>query len=39
VATATAFPMTVERVGAFARAAAAKGIAIVPVSSLLPART
>jgi polysaccharide deacetylase 2 family uncharacterized protein YibQ len=39
VATATAFPMTVERVAAFAQAAAAKGISIVPVSSLLPART
>lgn len=39
VATATAFPMTVERVAAFARAAAAKGISIVPVSSLLPARS
>jgi polysaccharide deacetylase 2 family uncharacterized protein YibQ len=39
IATATAFPLTVERVAAFAQAAAAKGIAIVPVTSLLPART
>jgi polysaccharide deacetylase 2 family uncharacterized protein YibQ len=36
IATATAFPVTVERVAAFAKAAADKGIAIVPVSAILP---
>ena len=35
VATATAFPVTVERVTAFVNAAANKGIAIVPVSAVL----
>jgi polysaccharide deacetylase 2 family uncharacterized protein YibQ len=39
IATATAFPVTVERVAAFARNAAAKGIAIVPVTALLKGRT
>lgn len=39
VATGTAFPMTVERVAAFVRAATARGIAIVPVSALVAGRT
>jgi polysaccharide deacetylase 2 family uncharacterized protein YibQ len=38
VATATAFPLTVERVAAFAKAAADKGIAIVPLTAILPGR-
>jgi polysaccharide deacetylase 2 family uncharacterized protein YibQ len=39
VATATAFPITIERVAAFAKAAADKGITLVPVSAILPGRT
>lgn len=39
VATGTAFPMTVERVAAFVRAAADRGIAIVPVSALVAGRS
>lgn len=39
IATATAFPVTIERVAAFARAAEAKGITIVPVSALAARRT
>jgi polysaccharide deacetylase 2 family uncharacterized protein YibQ len=39
IATATAFPVTIERVAAFARAAAARGVTIVPVSALVPRRT
>ena len=39
VATGTAFPMTVERVAAFVRAAADRGIAIVPISALVAGRT
>jgi polysaccharide deacetylase 2 family uncharacterized protein YibQ len=35
IATATAFPVTVERIAAFVRAAADRGIAVVPVSALL----
>lgn len=35
IASATAFPVTVERVAAFARALADKGIALVPVSALV----
>jgi polysaccharide deacetylase 2 family uncharacterized protein YibQ len=35
IATATAFPVTVERVAAFARIAATRGFAVVPVSALL----
>jgi polysaccharide deacetylase 2 family uncharacterized protein YibQ len=34
VATATAFPVTIERVAAFAKAAADKGITLVPISAL-----
>jgi polysaccharide deacetylase 2 family uncharacterized protein YibQ len=37
VATGTAFPATVERVAAFVKAAADRGIAIVPVSALVAA--
>jgi len=36
IATATAFPATIERVAAFAAAAAEKGVTLVPVSALLP---
>jgi hypothetical protein len=36
IATATAFPVTIERVAAFARAAADRGIAIVPLTALAP---
>jgi len=36
VATATAFPITIERVAAFAKAAADKGITLVPVSAIVP---
>ena len=35
IATATAFPVTIERVAAFIKAAANKGIAIVPVSAMV----
>jgi hypothetical protein len=35
IATATAFPLTVEAIGDFAAAAADKGIVLVPVTSLL----
>jgi polysaccharide deacetylase 2 family uncharacterized protein YibQ len=38
VATATAFPVSVERITAFVRAAEARGIAIVPVSALVSGR-
>jgi polysaccharide deacetylase 2 family uncharacterized protein YibQ len=34
VATATAFPITIERIAAFAKAAAGKGITLVPVSAI-----
>jgi polysaccharide deacetylase 2 family uncharacterized protein YibQ len=34
VATATAFPVSVERIVAFVRAAAGRGVQIVPVSAL-----
>lgn len=36
VATATAFPITIERVAAFAKTAADKGITLVPVSAIVP---
>ena len=36
IATATAFPITIDRVAAFAGAAADKGITLVPVSALVP---
>jgi polysaccharide deacetylase 2 family uncharacterized protein YibQ len=39
VATATAFPVSVERIAAFVKAAADKGIAIVPLSAILPGRS
>lgn len=35
IATATAFPLTIERIAAFVRAAADRGIAVVPVSALV----
>ena len=35
IATATAFPSTVDRVAAFARAAASRGIALVPISDIV----
>ena len=38
IATATAFPVSVERIAAFARAAENRGIAIVPVSALVSGR-
>ena len=36
IGTATAFPVTIERVNAFAKAATDKGVAIVPVTAILP---
>jgi uncharacterized protein len=39
IATATAFPLSVERIAAFARTAADKGIAIVPLTGILPGRS
>lgn len=39
VATATAFPVTVERIAAFVRAADERGFAVVPVSALLAKRS
>lgn len=39
IATGTAFPMTVDRVAAFVKAATDRGIAIVPVSALVAGRT
>jgi hypothetical protein len=39
IATGTAFPVTVERVAAFAKAAADRGFVIVPVSALAPRRS
>ncbi len=36
VATATAFPITIQRVAAFAKTAADKGITLVPVSAIVP---
>lgn len=39
IGTATAFPVTVDRVAAFVRAAASRGIAVVPVSALAAKRT
>ena len=39
IATATAFPVTIERVAAFIKAAANKGIAIVPVSAMVAAHS
>jgi polysaccharide deacetylase 2 family uncharacterized protein YibQ len=38
IATATAFPASVERIAAFARAAPSRGIAIVPLSALVTGR-
>jgi polysaccharide deacetylase 2 family uncharacterized protein YibQ len=38
IATATAFPATIARIAAFAKAAAAKDITLVPVSSLVAAK-
>jgi polysaccharide deacetylase 2 family uncharacterized protein YibQ len=35
IATATAFPITIDRIAAFAQAAAQKGITIVPISALV----
>ena len=39
IATATAFPVTVERIAAFAKAAADKGFDIVPLSALVAGRS
>jgi polysaccharide deacetylase 2 family uncharacterized protein YibQ len=39
IATATAFPITLERIAAFAKSAADRGIRIVPVSAILPGRS
>lgn len=39
IATATAFPATIDRVTAFANAAAGKGITLVPLSALTPPRS
>ncbi|MEJ0097592.1 MAG: divergent polysaccharide deacetylase family protein [Bauldia sp.] len=39
IATATAFPVTVDRVAAFVKAAADKGITIVPVSAMVAAHS
>jgi hypothetical protein len=39
IATATAFPLSVERIAAFAKTAADKGIAIVPLTGILPGRS
>ncbi len=39
IATATAFPVTIDRVAAFAAAAAANGVSLVPVTALLPPPT
>ena len=36
IATGSAFPTTVDRVAAFARAAADRGIVLVPITALLP---
>jgi polysaccharide deacetylase 2 family uncharacterized protein YibQ len=38
IATGSAFPSTVDRVAAFAKSAADRGIALVPITALLPAR-
>ena len=38
IATGSAFPATIDRVAAFAKAAADRGIALVPITALLPAR-
>ncbi len=38
VATGSAFPLTIERVSAFARRAADRGILLVPLSALLPSQ-
>jgi polysaccharide deacetylase 2 family uncharacterized protein YibQ len=38
IATGSAFPSTVDRVAAFARSAADRGIALVPITALLPPR-
>jgi len=39
IATATAFPITIERIAAFAKSAADRGIRLVPVSAILPGRS
>jgi polysaccharide deacetylase 2 family uncharacterized protein YibQ len=39
VATGTAFPVTVDRVAAFVKAAASKGIAVVPLSAIVTTRS
>jgi hypothetical protein len=39
IATASAFPATIDRIAAFAKTAATHGIVIVPITALLPART
>jgi polysaccharide deacetylase 2 family uncharacterized protein YibQ len=36
IATGSAFPVTIDRVAAFAKAAASRGIALVPITALLP---
>jgi len=36
IATATAFPVTIERIAAFAAAAAQNGVTLVPLTALLP---
>jgi polysaccharide deacetylase 2 family uncharacterized protein YibQ len=36
IATGSAFPATVDRVAAFAKAAAARGVVLVPITALLP---
>ena len=38
IATGSAFPTTVDRVTAFAKGAADRGIALVPITALLPPR-
>lgn len=39
IATGTAFPMTVERVAAFVRAAKDRGVAVVPISAMIAGRS
>jgi polysaccharide deacetylase 2 family uncharacterized protein YibQ len=39
VATATGFPITIDRIAAFAKAAASKGVTLVPVTNLVPGRS
>jgi len=39
IATGSAFPATIDRVAAFAKGAAKRGIAVVPITALLPGRT